>query len=414
MNVQEMKNQVSLGSYPDTQIYDPETLKPLNRQTQDRVDFLRHFVPEMFQHRESFLDIGCARGFLCHLLCGNYKRIVGLEKDKRLHGFAHGVKGLHDHNNIKFINKDLRGLDSFSGKGLSFNTVFVGNVHHYFFNDAVRYGVDEWAWLKKIRDMAEELLIIDGPVETNDPAVKGCIAETNWSAAQQAMYTEQRFVEEMTPEFSLVRSRKNQAGVRSTLVFRRAAPIIKKLRIEDIDLTKDKIEQCRTNKNRGKYSIIKCGDIRLKIDAQELSDNIYGMLNYFSRYFPRHTAKVYHGGKYLGDVVKWIGGNTVKSYGDLLPHWLRFNNNLSAVGLFEPQFTLADYKVSGECIYDIDVDTIRHFSALTLRYIETLYEGLNLIQLEVDFEQILKNLEKPDTFFKAIGGGCAEKKQNDL
>ncbi len=394
--------------YPSNHCYEPDTFKPIGL-TQKRLELLKKNIPELMEGGDSLLDIGCNKGFICFQLRNKYKEIVGYEPSKPYHDFTNELKKEHNISNVTFYNGDMRAVP-FDKK---YDTVFVGNCHHYMFADAIKYNVFPFLFLKKLAGICKNNLIIDGPFEMKDWAVNKLSEEGKWPDSIKSLYNLENHKRWLAPQFELKQISENGCN-RHTAIFTRINPDINY--IENNDIISNLLqygEVINCNPSRGEKSIFLHKYKRYKYDKGldiNIPDGVYLILNTLSEYFPVFHNIIVDSGKRVGDIAEYVDDNIVSDNAKLLRNILKMQNALISMGLIELDIRPSDFKEHNESIVNVDIDLIRHIGLLDP---DVIYEkegwwtflvntfrtlGLN----EIKIHHIIDRIKLPDVFFKSI------------
>ena len=350
--------------YPDTQYYEPETLKPLNESTKFRLKFLEQ-IPEM-KNGGILVDIGCGKGLIPMVYSKYYKKIIGVEPENKFYKLCIDINLVHGNKHIEFINTDFRGINSFDKFNPVFgDVVFVGNVHHYFFMNEIKYNTKPFMFLKKLAGMCGKYLIIDGPFEMNDPAVIKISVDDNWDQKTKELYAWHNFENMLKPQFKLKYKKLNQANVREIAVFERVLPDIKSVQYKDCKEMFERGEKIPCNKNRMKNDIVKIDNKRYKIEYRGHPDSTYLIHNSLPEHFPKTSYVIKIGNKNIGDVTEWVNDDECKKFKkfeELTDYYIQFQNELNVLGLFEPQFAYDDYRIINNKAVLLDADMMDHYT----------------------------------------------------
>ena len=354
MDIKKLRQDIKDVNYPANQGYDPETLKAFGV-AKDRIKLLKKNAPEMFKGGESLIDIGSNKGFIAMSLRNLYSKVYGYELSHETHSISQRVKEYHNAENVEFINDSFRNISLNKFRFQKYTVTYCGSVHHHFFKDCILHGVSPWLFMKKLIAITDKYLILDGPFSVEgDFSLSTWAKEHGWSDDIINQYTLERHCKELLPQFEFVRIGENERK-RQTAVFRRVAPDIE--HAEFAGFPKDgKILKIA---NRKGDAIAFCGKERYKLDRGMQSDGVFLILNYLSDYFAKTKRVLCEKGKRIGDVAELVEGESIADAKTMWKVWLEINNALSAVGLIEPHFKMADYKLLGKRYVDVDVDMIQ-------------------------------------------------------
>ena len=347
-------------AYPQQQHFNPVTLEPINDISRRRVENLRENAPELFEPGQSLIDIGCARGYICHLVRDKYNHIEGWEPSDLAIEAQDLVTAASDTaSNIKIHRGFLSDIPVLLSRTLknNFTTVFIGDCHHYFTNIGQQNGVP-WLWVHKLKALAQKYIVIDGPFTTEDFAVQSLISEHNWPQSLIKNYTIPEFRKLMEPQFTMIRAVNNERKTRQTTVWKRVARDCYPTTVtrETIEELKRSGQDIKTD-YRNPLSVIKYNQTRYKFDKNELAPGAISILNTLP-WFPLVTPMQNEEGEIIGDICPWIDLPKPARFIDLLPWWIKLNRALATVDLFEPSFKLTDYCLCDGMFADLDYDMI--------------------------------------------------------
>jgi len=392
--------------YPDNHDYDPDTFTPQGKLSL-RVERLRRNAPELFAGGKSLLEIGSNKGYFCMTLAKVYGEIHGYDKAKEYTDFCWVLAKMHGISNVRFYPGSFRDIPF----DRTYEVVYVGNCHHYFFLDCARNYAPPLLFLKKLAGLTEKYLILDGPFELKDPAVSRLIKEGSWSEYTQEMYTFEKYVEVLAPQFQLIRKTDNGLG-RETAVFERILPDFEY--IDGTNLRRELIRKgvlIECNPNRGPDSMFLFNNLRYKFDMNPPPDSVFLILNALPRYFPKIRQIITYRGARVGDVADWIYGEKVED-GSLLENILRINMILGSVGLIELDLERDNFKIRNDHVYDIDVDMVRSIAEIvssppieeTMKvFLTNKIRRLGMRQETIDY--LVANISKPDIFREILKKG---------
>lgn len=214
--------------YPDNHHYDPDTLEPLDIMKK-RVELLKINAPELLAGGRSLLDIGSNKGFISFYLRNIYSVIYSIEPLKQYVDFCNDLQQHHGIININFIYgnfEDIHGNFEDTSITPRFSVLFVGNVSHYLFRNCVRKHEDSFGWLRRIVSFTENYVILDGPLDYHEFAIRGMAKDEGWDVGIISRYTLDNMKKVLSGEgFAFVRIGYNGIGVgnsaRRTAVFKR-------------------------------------------------------------------------------------------------------------------------------------------------------------------------------------------------
>jgi len=368
--------------YPEQQHFDYETLAPLNDATRHRIAYLRT-VPMLWERGDSFLDIGCAKGLIAHLVADTYDAITAYEPDPELYRLALSIAAHRgnkkiailrgDHRSIPLMTQDKNAECAKIRLQNQYTTVWAGDVNHYFVNIGFAAGAP-WLWIEKLKSLAKNYIVLDGPLLAVDFAVQKLAAVHGWPTALVAEYNTCAMAAKMLPQFEVVHRATNERN-RNTMVFKRVKDDLDSMPVypDFIARLQGAGTDIATNL-RPPWSVVKMDGNRYKFDVGCLPPGVLQLLNHCP-YFPETRAVLRNpDGVLVGDVCPWLTGTAPTQYIDLLPDWLKMNVALSSVGLFEPGYRLSNFlKPAGGSRYiDLDYDMINntaHYAA-DLKYKE--------------------------------------------
>jgi hypothetical protein len=356
--INKMKKIMDELKYPDTQYYSVDGLQPLNESTKKRMNYLNTNIPELFDG-ESIIDIGSSKGAIGNILNDKWKSYIGFEPHKESCELAQNISNFHKFKQNKFINTDFRGINCFNKtEPLNADIVFVGNVHHYFFEAEQKVGM-RFLFMQKLSCMAKKYLIIDGAFEVNDGAVQILIEQNKWTKEDIKSYTFKNYEDSIKSHFKLIKKITNQAGVRETAVFERIRPNAENVVYNQEELKDSEILNCNINRQKG--DIIKKDNIVYKKDKHTINDNTIYVLNKLPEFYPKFKVLIDDKGNKLGITKTWIEAKVFEDINVLFEKWIEYNAIINTIGLFEPALKRDDILENPNGIlFDIDEDMIYH------------------------------------------------------
>jgi hypothetical protein len=201
MTFEELNEEIKRYKHPPNYMFDAETLEPYGVLA-DRVKIMEEKVPEFYEGGDTFLDIGCNKGFWMFYLGNGFKNLIGYEMDGHQVEIAESIKNLHGFDNVEFrvgtfgkVPHDIRA-----------DTVYVGGTHHHIFEEDLRLGKPAMDFVFRLKKMAEKYLIIDGVMNYTDFAMQAIIKDYNIQPYDYEQYTLDNIKYFLDPEFEFVRS----------------------------------------------------------------------------------------------------------------------------------------------------------------------------------------------------------------
>jgi len=170
--------------YPPTHTYDTNSFEPTNI-LKKRIEKINSIAPEFFKG-EKLLDLACNKGGISFYYAKNFKRVIGIDKFKEFIDFCNSNNKF---NNVKFIQSSFRDLILDE----RFDRIFIGNAHHYFFNDSGGHN-----WIHKLAVLSCGKVLIEGPVGMECSDMSRCIP-----AELQDEFTFDKFMGMMNKYFVL-------------------------------------------------------------------------------------------------------------------------------------------------------------------------------------------------------------------
>ncbi|MHC4388404.1 MAG: class I SAM-dependent methyltransferase, partial [Planctomycetota bacterium] len=142
-------------AYPPTHTYVLDGLKPTGVLA-ERFAVLKGLVPDFFNANNSFLDVGCNKGFFSLYGSQFFNEVVGIDNTPEFIDLCTKLK----RPNTEFILTDFRNYTP----SKRFDRILLGNVHHYLFRSC-----QGWDWLYKLAAISKGLVVIEGPVDMSCP-----------------------------------------------------------------------------------------------------------------------------------------------------------------------------------------------------------------------------------------------------
>jgi len=354
MSFAELSDRIESLKYSATQNYNPQTLEPTNDITRNRVESLKRNAPELFEVGKSILDIGSNKGFISFLLSERYENVTGFEPDEVYCNLSRDVATERGCANVDFYCGGMADIP-FKQK---YDVVFIGNVHHYFIERGFEAGYP-WLWVQKIKSLANNYVVIDGPIEINDGAVQLIAERQQWQEKMRQEYTFNFLCTMFAPQFEPAKLNVNEGGVRHTVVFRRIDSDLPYLNTSNEDFLKllnnKECEPIDCNGRRAPYSVIKVADHRYKFDPNTNPTGVYMVCNALPHLFPRTLYLIKNKG-IIGDVAEWVYGSKPEKYEDVFRALLKINTAVSTVGLSDLQITMTDYARHDNNLLSLDID----------------------------------------------------------
>ena len=359
--------------YPKNQSYDPVTMDPMNDVTAARVRFLEEHVPQLWEGGKSLLDVGSSKGFVSMLLRNRFDEVVGYEVGYHAHQAAIAAVFAQRAENVTFVNRPFRMIEVSKHAGFRrYEVVYAGSVHHHFFKDCLLHGAPPHLGLHKLAALAERYLILDGPLEFGtDFSLRTWQKAYGWGPAEEAMYTLAEHDRALAPAFERITEPVEDERGRQCVVYERRQPDVPYADPENV-LVSNIIRGgtvLAANKARETGSVIRSGEVRLKLDPGGQNEAVLGILNALPAHCPETIALVMAAGRPVGDVARWVDGDPITSLRELAEPWLALNHVLASVGLVEIHYKLGDYvRTADGRVVDVDVDMVNHCENVALAH----------------------------------------------
>ncbi len=136
-----IQSEIDSIEYPPSHIYILDTLEPVGI-LKKRLELM----PKEFFIGNSFLDIGCSKGFFTLFNQCNY--VESIDNDKRFTDIVSKIS------RGKVINTSFKHYKPTQ----EFDRIMLGNVHHYIFQEC-----GGWEWIDKLASISSDLVLIEGP-----------------------------------------------------------------------------------------------------------------------------------------------------------------------------------------------------------------------------------------------------------
>jgi len=359
--------------YPKNQSYDPVTMEPTNGVTGRRVDFLKANVPQLMDGGKSLLDVGSSKGFVSLLLRDRFDEVVGYEVGLHAHQAACAAAAIQGAENVTFVNRPFRMIEVSKHAGFRrYDVVYAGSIHHHAFKDCLLHGAPPHLGLKKLAALTNRYLILDGPLAFGtDFSLRTWQKAYGWGAAEEAMFTLEEHDRALAPAFERITEPVEDERGRMCVVYERRQPDVDYADTENV-LVSNIIRGgtvLAANKSREPGSVIRCGDVRLKLDHGVQSEAVLGILNAAPEHFACTSEIVRQDGQPVGDVARWVEGTPITNPKELAAPWLRINNVLAAVGLIESHFKVGDFvRTADGRVVDVDVDMVNQCQNVALAH----------------------------------------------
>jgi len=164
-------------SYPENHQYTLEPLEPIGT-LKERLELM----PKNFFKGNSFLDIGCNKGFFTLYADCNY--IESIDNEEKYTDLCSKLsKGIA-------INTSFREYRPIK----QFDRIFIGNTHHYIFKEC-----GGWEWINKLAAISNDLVLIEGPT-----GLENSVADKILEDELRGEFTKERFMTEMGKHFTLI------------------------------------------------------------------------------------------------------------------------------------------------------------------------------------------------------------------
>jgi SAM-dependent methyltransferase len=210
MNFKELNAEIKGYNYPPNYMFDAETLEPYGV-LEERVELMKANVPEIYEGGDSFLDIGCNKGFWMFHLKDRYTTLLGYELDPKQIEIARNIKILHQFHNTHFIVGTFADVP----EDLKYDTVYVGGAHHHIFAEDIKLGKKPMDFIHRLKEMANKYLIIDGVMNYTDFAFQAIIKNNNYPEEIYKWYTLENIKKILDDEFEFVKSVYDGVGANS-------------------------------------------------------------------------------------------------------------------------------------------------------------------------------------------------------
>ena len=182
-------------NYPDNHIFDPVTLNPIGV-LQQRTKILKTiFNDYWFESLTSMLDIGCNKGWISFLFRNKFKNIDAIDYDGNMIDLANKIKEYHNIKNINFYHKSFEEFKT----AKKYDVVYMGSCNHYLFRNEVKNNIKPFTFLKKLKKLAKYIIIIDGPMEADEFAMRGMAHDEGWGSEIFNLLTIENYIEHLKP-----------------------------------------------------------------------------------------------------------------------------------------------------------------------------------------------------------------------
>jgi SAM-dependent methyltransferase len=193
--------------YPPSHRYILDPLEPIGI-LKERLELM----PKEFFVGDSFLDIGCNKGFFT--MYADCKYVESIDNDRR---FTDIVSKISRGKVINTSFKDYKPV-------MEFDRIFIGNVHHYIFQEC-----DGWEWIDKLASISSGLVLIEGPTSTKNTLVNDML---NDELKQKFTYDE--FMNSMNRYFTLISITKSPYSTRHRDIMLFSRKKVDKIQLSDI------------------------------------------------------------------------------------------------------------------------------------------------------------------------------------
>lgn len=166
------------NTYPPTHTFLVKTLEPTSI-LKERMYFINQYFPDFFKG-DKLLDLGCSKGFFSLSNSSNFKKILGVDFDKRFIEICNELKKP----NTRFVHTSFKNFTS----NHQFDRIYIGNAHHHFFKE-----INGHEWIVKLASVSSDLVLIEGPISTECPDI--CDFPEHFN----------KFMEEMDNHFNLLK-----------------------------------------------------------------------------------------------------------------------------------------------------------------------------------------------------------------
>jgi len=201
--------------YPPNHDYDPKTFEPRGLLV-NRLACLREHAPEMM-HGESFLDIGCNKGFFSFYLAGAFETVTSYEPMERYVAYCEQIRKAHGFSNIRLI---VGGLGDIPLEQCS-DVVYAGHFNHHCYDLAIRQNQEPYGFMRQLANLTDRILVVDGPYDLSDPTAGDLANKHNWTEEQKVQFSLEEHAASIEDAFELVRSGPSGTGPRRIAVFHR-------------------------------------------------------------------------------------------------------------------------------------------------------------------------------------------------
>jgi len=204
-----IQTEIDSLEYPPSHQYVLEPLTPKGI-LKERLELM----PKDFFKGDSFLDIGCNKGFFTLYADCNY--VESIDNEKKYTDLCSKLsKGV-------VINKSFRDYRPTR----QFDRIFIGNVHHYIFREC-----GGWEWINKLAAISSDLVLIEGPT-----GLENTTANEQLEGEIREKFTEEKFMVEMFKHFTLISKVNSTYSTKDRYIMLFEKKPVKKIQLDELTL----------------------------------------------------------------------------------------------------------------------------------------------------------------------------------
>jgi len=336
-----MQELIDAIKYPPSHQYILEPLEPTGI-LKERLERM----PKHFFKGDSFLDIGCNKGFFT--LYADCSYVESIDSIKRYTDLCSKLsKG-------KVINTSFRNYNPTR----QFDRIFIGNTHHYIYKEC-----GGWEWINKLAAISNGLVLIEGPT-----GLDNSVANLMFEGKLRDEFTYEKFINEMNKHFVLISKVESPASTvnRHIMLFERKS--VKKIQKNDL-VFEDTI---RNNENT---NVIRTRDGKVAKFPKEKTDDLLIRIRIAS-YSPISNglvSEVYENKEFVGWLEEFNPSRCIyrESEKEIFKLICKHNIYLSKIGYTDTDTATSNFFRDSNKLFD--KNQVFHISNIPKLFLEGMY-----------------------------------------
>ena len=366
-----LQQKIDLLDYPPTHNYKLETLEPTGSLRKRLL-----LMPQSFFTGNTFLDIGCNKGFFSLLAAKNCHYVEAFDNDIKYVKLCEELG----------INVSLNSFRNYN-PNQKFDRIMLGNVMHYMYREC-----GDWSFIIKLAAISTDLVLIEGPTGMNCKIMKDAIPKH-----LRKNFNDVAFRAIMDRFFTLISICNSPSQGRYIMLFKRR-------KVNTISfMPHDGVEILKQDKESTVY---KSGEkiVKIQVLYRSVKDEIKIFISSYSPVSNGLEMFVYNYGKYQGWVENYSNLKKLKPFTrqkEVLYKLCEHNIYLAKLGYTEMDMGISNFWPN---LIMYDKGGIRHIQDIPNKAIDDIEKGYfftmfrNQFDININFGDIQKALLTRDSF----------------